>query len=212
MEKDLHVFYLKNIKPYKSEPFSPSQYDYLPKLIVTNIPSWREMSRIEFQRAEPNVTPDDRIKSFADSLCQGITDENEKIKKLFYFVADEIRYLGLIESEMEGYEPHPSLLDSREEDRVFAKIRPLCLFALLRAQGFKAYYATTAAGMRMENIPADQTNHAIVALEKGNDYEYLDPTIGAGGEDLMPASEGGAKCFGVEGRRRHSEDDSLVLF
>jgi len=188
--KRLHVFYLKNIKPYKSEPFSPSQYDFLPKLILTNIPSWREMSRIEFQRAEPNVTPDEMVKSFADSLCQGITDENEKIKKLFYFVADEIRYLGLIESEMEGYEPHPASLTLKKRSGV-CKDKAALLVALLRAQGFKAYYATTAAGMRMENIPADQANHAIVALEKGNDYEYLDPTIGAGGRDLMPASEGG---------------------
>ncbi|MDI6850653.1 MAG: DUF3857 domain-containing protein [bacterium] len=188
--KKIHMFYSKNIKPYKVESLSPSIYDFVPKLIVTNIPSWKEMSRIEFQRAEPNVTPDETIKKFADSLCSGIIDDDEKIRRLFYFVADEIRYLGLIESEMEGYEPHPAWLTLQKRSGV-CKDKAALLVALLRAKGFKAYYATTAVGMRVENIPADQTNHAIVVLERGKDYEFLDPTIGAGGRDLLPASEGG---------------------
>jgi len=188
--KKIHVFYSKNIRPYKVESLSPSIYDFVPKLIVTNIPSWNEMSRIEFHRAEPNVTPNETIKIFADSLCKGIMDEDEKIRRLFYFVADEIRYLGLIESEMEGYEPHPAWLTLQKRSGV-CKDKAALLVALLRAQGFKAYYATTAVGMRVENIPADQTNHAIVAIERGENYEFLDPTIGAGGRDLLPASEGG---------------------
>ncbi len=188
--KVLYVFYKKGIKPTKFEPFSPSEYDLLPKLIVTNIPSWSLMSKMEFERAEPNIIPDEFIRNFSDSLCLGLSDD-EKISKLFYFVADEIRYLGLIESEFEGYEPHKASITLSKRSGV-CKDKAALLASLLRAQGFKAYYATTAVGIRMENIPADQTNHAVVAIEKDDgEYIYLDPTVGSGGKDFLPASEGG---------------------
>lgn len=186
----IYVFSARNIKPFELEPFSPSKYDIFPKLIVTNIPSWRIMSQMEFERSDPNIEPDEITKSISDSLCAGLNDI-EKIRKLFYFVADEIRYLGLIETEAEGYEPHKASLTLLKRSGV-CKDKAALLAALLRAQGFKAYYATTAVGMKMENIPADQTNHAIVTLETAPyEYIYLDPTIGAGGKELLPPSEWG---------------------
>ncbi|MCD6132151.1 MAG: DUF3857 and transglutaminase domain-containing protein [Candidatus Hydrothermae bacterium] len=192
VEKDgkvLHIFEKENVKAAKREPLSGSRYDILTKLIVTNIPSWREMSKHDYELAEPNIEPDEYVKSMVDSLLKGIKDPKEKIEKLFYFVADEIRYLGLIESQTEGYEPHNARVTLEKRAGV-CKDKAALLAALLRAAGFKAYYATTAVGMRMENIPSDQTNHAIVALEtEPYKYTYLDPTIGAGGKDLFPASE-----------------------
>lgn len=192
MKKDgkvFHVFVRENVKAAKREPMSGSKYDILTKLIVTNIPSWKEMSKHDYELAEANVEPDEYVRSMADSLLRGIKEPEEKIEKLFYFVADEIRYLGLIESQTEGYEPHNARVTLEKRAGV-CKDKAALLVALLRAAGFNAYYATTAVGMRMENIPADQTNHAIVALEtEPYKYTYLDPTIGAGGKDLLPASE-----------------------
>ncbi|MEO0247366.1 MAG: DUF3857 domain-containing protein [candidate division WOR-3 bacterium] len=188
--RTVYKFEARNIKGLDFEPFSPSKYDLLPKLIVTNLPSWKTMSMMEFKRAESNIEPDSLIKAVSDSLCSGLSDE-EKVKKLFYFVADEIRYLGLIESENEGYEPHRASLTLIKRSGV-CKDKAALLASLLRAQGFRAYYATTAVGMRIENIPSDQTNHAIVALEVSPfEYVYLDPTVGSGGRDLLPPSEWG---------------------
>lgn len=186
-----HIFESRDNIKLDFEPFAPSRYDILPKVIVTNIPSWRDISKYEYERSEENLIPDDFVTRTSDSLCSGVSDNSEKIRRLFYFVSDQIRYLGLIESEMEGYEPHKASLTLAKKSGV-CKDKAALLVSLLRAQGFKAYYATTAVGMRVEDIPSDQTNHAIVAIEVGPDtYVYLDPTVGSGGRDLMPASEGG---------------------
>lgn len=186
-----HVFYIDSVGGAPRERLSGSRYDRFRKLIVTNIEDFKAISIHDYELAEPNVKPDSFIFAFVDSILKGTEEDRERIERLFRFVADHIRYLGLIESETEGYEPHKASLTLKEREGV-CKDKAGLLVALLRAAGFKAYYATTAVGMRIEKIPADQTNHAIVALELNPfEYIYLDPTIGARGKEFLPPSEEG---------------------
>lgn len=186
----------ENIKGAKYEPLMGSPYDNFRKLIVTNIPSWYEVSRIENELSGKNLEPNGYVKGFTDSLLKDVKDDSEKIKKLFYFVSD-IRYLGLIEDEREGYTPHPPEITLRKRSGV-CKDKAALLVAMLRAAGFKAYYTITSVGSRIENIPSDQTNHAIVAIVQEDTIIYLDPTIGQGGRSLLPPSEWGQEVIIVK--------------
>lgn len=193
--KTLHVFWCDSIPSTKRDYFSGSKYDKFRKVLITNIPDWKEMSRHEYLLSEENIKPDDYIKYFADSLLKGAKTDSEKIYKLFYFVSDKIRYLGLVETDVEGYKPHKASLTLKHREGV-CKDKAGLLASLLRAAGFKAYYAITGAGIKMEDFPVDQANHALVALEKKPfEYIYIDPTIGSGGKDLLPPSEEGQEIL-----------------
>ncbi len=191
-EKNDSVYYrfsVRNVKPVIYEPLMGSEYDNFKKVIVSNIPSWEEVSRLENELSGKNLDPNEYVKNFTDSLLKDIKEDSLKIKKLFYFVAD-IRYLGLIEDEREGYTPHNPEITLRKRSGV-CKDKAALLVAMLRAAGFKAYYTITSVGSRIENIPSDQTNHAIVAIVNEDTIIYLDPTIGQCGKSLLPPSEWG---------------------
>jgi transglutaminase-like putative cysteine protease len=68
---------------------------------------------------------------------------------LFYFVSDKIRYLGLVETDVEGYKPHKAEIVLKHMEGV-CKDKAGLLVSLLRAAGFNAYYAITGAGIRKD--------------------------------------------------------------
>ncbi len=193
--KILHVFWVDSVPGRKRENFSTSKYDRFRKLLVTNIPNWEEISRHEYKLSEENIEPDDYIKNFVDSILKDTKSDSEKIYKLFYFVSDNIRYLGLVETEIEGYKPHKASLTLKHREGV-CKDKAGLLASLLRCAGFKSFYAITGVWTRMEDFPVDQANHAIVAIEKSPfEYIYLDPTIGSGGKNLFPPVEEGQEVL-----------------
>lgn len=198
-EKNDSVYYrfsLKNIKPIIYEPMMGSEYDVLGKIIVTNIPSWDKISKLEYELSAKNLEPTEYVRNFTDSLLKDVKEDSEKIKKLFYFVSD-IRYLGLIEDEREGYTPHNPEVTLKKRSGV-CKDKAALLVAMLKAAGFKAYYTITSVGSRIEDIPSDQTNHALVAIVKEDTIIYLDPTIGQGGRAFLPPSEWGQEVIIVK--------------
>lgn len=193
--KVLHIFWVDSVPAKKLESLSPSSYDKFKKLLITNIPDWREISKIEYKRSKENIEPDDYIKNFVDSILKDVKSDSEKIYKLFYFVSDNIRYLGLVETDIEGYKPHKASLTLKHREGV-CKDKAGLLVSLLKGAGFKVYYAITGVGIKVEDFPVDQANHAIVAIERNPfEYFYLDPTIGSGGKDLFPPVEDGQEVL-----------------
>ncbi|GEM_PF-2265317 len=182
-----HLWRGRNLPAIVREPRMPSSYDVGRKLIVTTIPSWEWMSRYEHALADSCLRPDRAIRDKAEELCAGRPDALSRIRALSYYVAGGIRYLGLTAGEDEGYKPHPARMTFDQKAGV-CKDKAALLVALLDAAGFRAWYAVTAAGHRMEAIPADQANHAIVAVDDGRGgFVYCDPTMADGSAELLPA-------------------------
>jgi hypothetical protein len=76
----------------------------------------------------------------------------------------------------EGYTLHPGIMDFNDRAGVCKDIAGM-LITMFRAAGYKTYPAMTMAGAVVENIPADQFNHCVVAVEVAPDqYKLYDPT------------------------------------
>ncbi|MFH1531871.1 MAG: transglutaminase domain-containing protein [Pseudomonadota bacterium] len=92
-------------------------------------------------------------------------------------MAREIRYSGLQVIRGEGYTLHPGLLTWEHRAGVCKDIAGM-LVTMMRAAGFPhTWPAMTMAGARVEDVPADQFNHCVVAWERTDgDYVMLDPT------------------------------------
>ena len=190
--KDNHIIYVwkdKNIKPFKGEPNMVSFSDVAPKLVFATVPSWKYKSQWLYKVAEPSFKVDKAIKEKVAKLIKGKKTDEEKMKALFYWSANEVRYLGLSMGKGEGYTPHPAIETFHQLAGV-CKDKAMLLAAMLRVAGFQAYFVSTEVGSRVEDIPADQFNHGIVAVKNSDgSYLILDPTIGANGQEFLPSYE-----------------------
>lgn len=188
-DKIIYTWEDKNIKPFKSEPGMVAFYDVAPKLVISTLATWEEKSRWFYEISEPSFEVDEAIKKKVAELTKDCTTPEEKMKALFYFVASQIRYLGLSMGKGEGYTPHPAI-DTFHERAGVCKDKAGLLVAMLRVAGIPAYIVTTQVGSRVERVTADRFNHGIVAVPKEEGgYLILDPTIGANGRPFLPSVE-----------------------
>ncbi|MEO6777169.1 MAG: DUF3857 and transglutaminase domain-containing protein [Kofleriaceae bacterium] len=149
----------------------------LPMLVVTTDPSWQHFSQWWAKLTEPQLVATAAIKAKVKELTKDAKTDDDKIKALYDFVAQDIRYRGLGVGPRTGYTP-------REAGETFTSRWGVCrdvsilLTSMLRESGIQAYPVLTNVGDPvLDKIAYDGFNHAIVALPKqGGGWTYIDPT------------------------------------
>ncbi|MBI5498892.1 MAG: DUF3857 domain-containing transglutaminase family protein [Deltaproteobacteria bacterium] len=184
-----YVFRAEDLPPLPEEPGAPWMTDYLPKVVMATVPDWREKSRWFFQANEGQFAADDDVRAAAERLTAGLGTDEERVAALNRWVAMNVRYRGLSVGREEGYTMHAGTM-TLEQLAGVCKDKAGMLVTLLRAIGLEAYPAMTMAGSRVERIPADQFNHAVVAwrLADGS-FRMVDPTWAPFSRDLWSRAE-----------------------
>jgi len=157
----------------------PSLSSVVQRLLVSTINDWEMISKWYWKLSLPHlnkVTPDMEAKVIA--LTSNDTTNIEKVESLFYFVAQQIRYMGLTtEKDAPGYEPHDVDITYNNKYGV-CRDKAALLVSLLTTAGFKAYPVLINAGPKLDiEVPLIHFNHAIACVEltPGN-YTLMDPT------------------------------------
>lgn len=169
------------------EPNMPELHTVVQRLLVSTIPDWETVSRWYWTLSEPHYTRTPAIEEKVAALTAGAADDAGKIQALFGFVAQEIRYMGIIaESEAPGYEPH-DVADTFAARHGVCRDKAALLVSMLRAAGFEAFPVLIHTGARKDpEVPQPAFNHAIVAVRTGETYQLMDPTDETT-KDLLPA-------------------------
>ncbi|NQU39704.1 MAG: DUF3857 domain-containing protein [Lentisphaerae bacterium] len=161
------------------EPNMPALHTVVQRLLVSTIPDWEAISRWYWELSEPHLeaTTPEMVAKVAE-LVEGISEPAAKIEKLFTFVSQQIRYMGITtETTAPGYEPHDVSITFGSRYGV-CRDKAALLVAMLRLAGLPAYPVLINAGPRKdEEVPQPYFNHAVVAV--GNDdgtYTLMDPT------------------------------------
>jgi len=161
----------------------------MPMLVVTTDPSWQHFSQWWAKLTEPQLVATDAIKAKVKELTKDAKTPDDKIKALYDFVAQDIRYRGLGVGPRTGYTP-------RKAEETFTSRWGVCrdvsilLTSMLRESGFEAYPVLTNVGDPvLSKIAYDGFNHAIVAMPDGKGgWRYLDPTA-KNNASLLPGYE-----------------------
>ncbi len=192
-EADGRVEYLwvaKNVPQIIPEPEMPPIYMCCQRLLVSTIPDWQKISKWYYQLCRPHldkVTLEMRAK--VAELTQNCATPQDKIMKLFQFVSQQIRYMGITaESESPGYEPHDVSLTFNNRYGV-CRDKAALLVAMLELANIKAYPVIFNSGYPKDEEAANMYfNHAIVGAEvTPGEYMLMDPTYETTRE-LFPAS------------------------
>jgi hypothetical protein len=161
----------------------------LPVLIVSTDPSWRHFSKWWSELTAPQLQASPEIKDKVKELTKGAKTDEDKIKALYDFVAQDIRYRGLGVGPRTGYTPRTAHETFTSRWGVCRDVSIL-LTSMLRESGLEAYPVLTNVGDPvLPKIAYDGFNHAIVAMPKpGGGWRYLDPTA-KNNTSLLPGNE-----------------------
>jgi transglutaminase-like putative cysteine protease len=181
----------KQIPAVLPDPEVASWPDLLPHIVVTGGESWEDLIRLERKLLDGGVA-DARTRGTAERLIRGATSEQDRLERLFRFVADEIRYVGF-EHGHGAVVPRPPAvtLERRFGD---CKDKVVLFLAMARAVGIDAYPVLMATDHQLPErmlLPSwKYFDHVVVCARPGKGRPVcLDPT-----DPDLPA---GVVSFGI---------------
>jgi tetratricopeptide (TPR) repeat protein len=117
------------------EPLAPNSSEVLPTIVGSTFATWKEF-RDWYQGAVDGFTePDDQVRRLAQTLTHGKTTRDEKVRAIFEYVADDIRYVNYVSGEWWLPNRPQQLLARRQGD---CDDKAILLITLLRAVGIEA--------------------------------------------------------------------------
>ena len=206
----VHCFVCTNSPQAFPEPDMSALYTQVQHLLVSTANDWPELSRWYWELCAPhlaktNAAMSAKVRELTEKKVEKAggggereMTEDEKIRAIFKFVSQEVRYMGLtMEDTSPGYAPHD--VDITFDNRYgVCRDKAGLLVAMLRMAGFEAFPVLIHVGPKQDKeVPKPFFNHAIVGLEEkvekiggGGQRRYLlmDPT-NENAKDLLPASE-----------------------
>ena len=185
-----YVFWESDQPAYHHAPNSADASDVVPKVVLATVPDWPTKSRWFYEVNETQFEANDAIRATVAEITRGLKTDDDKIAAIVHWSADEIRYAGISMGQGEGYTLHPGSMIFDDRSGV-CKDKAGMAITMLRAAGYEVYAAMTMAGSRVERIPADQFNHAVVALKKPDgSFVMLDPTWVVFSPEVWSSAEG----------------------
>jgi len=169
-----------DLPPRLNEPRQPDQSDFVTKVVMATVESWEAKSSWFFDVNRNQFEVTDAIKEKVEEIFEEMgvrnASEERKAEVLIHWVAQNIRYSGQTMGEGEGFTLHPGSMIFEQRSGVCKDIAGM-LITMMRAAGMNSFGAMTMAGSRIDEVPADQFNHCVCALKKGDGtFEMYDPT------------------------------------
>ena len=187
----------KDVPQLTPEPAMPSFMRVVMRLLYSTLPSWEAVSRWYYHLTEPKLKPTPAIIAKVHALTKGLKDDHTKIRALFYFVAQKIRYMGITaEKNRPGFEPHDVGMTFSRRYGV-CRDKAALLVSMLRVAGFRANMVLINVGNKLDKeIPVPYFNHAVVVLRdvSGSPLLYLDPTSETS-KQFFPDYERDSSCL-----------------
>jgi len=188
----VHRWEVTNVPRMFDEPSMPPYENAVQRLLVSTTPDWRDVSKWYWNLSKPHIdATSPELKKTVATLTAGVKSDMDKMKALFYYVSQKVRYMGLTpEKDRPGFEPHDVSMTLAKQYGV-CRDKAALLVAMLRVAGLDAYPVLVNVGSRKdEEIPDANFNHAIAGVEmpKGH-YILLDPTD-QHARDLQPWYDG----------------------
>ncbi|MFO0643542.1 MAG: transglutaminase domain-containing protein [Polyangiaceae bacterium] len=181
-EGNRHVVRLVWQKPMvvADEPLSPAMSEVLPLIVGSTFRTWDDFRKWYKEAVRGFTEPDEEVKRLALELTKNKKTKDEKIRALFDFVADDIRYVNYVSGEWWLPNRPQQLLARREGD---CDDKAILLITLLRVIGVEAQEVlvqTRLTGMpsvlSAKNAAVPMFDHGIAFMPGPNGGTYLDAT------------------------------------
>lgn len=186
----IYAWKFKEILPIIPEENMPPLSLVNPAILITSFESWEEICRWWDALYKDKLKLNQEAKDFLQDLIKGINEDYEKAKKIYEYVAKNIRYVA-VEYGESGHEPHYA-------NEVFlnkygdCKDQAIFLVSLLNEAGLKSFpvlIPTQRVYPIAEEFPSVNFNHAICAVKLGDTFIFMDPTSETTSFGDLPVSD-----------------------
>ena len=176
-DRRTYTWIVKDIKPdrdkNKDEDEQPT-----PDVQLTTFTDWKQIAHWYAKLQGERMAVDENVRKKADELTQGAGTPTEKARRLYDFVARNVRYVS-ISLGIGRYQPH-SASDVLENGYGDCKDKHTLFSAMLRAEGIPSYPVMIDSTRQLDvDIPSPaQFDHVITVakLGAGTDLTWLDTT------------------------------------
>ena len=173
--RNVYLWERTRVPPYEREAYMPYTRKVVDKVTYTSVDSW---SKIEdwFNDLFSNSIDTSAVEEKTQEITANVSDRDSKIKQLYEWVRDNVRYEYSELGFLSGYRPNPAeeVLNYRFGD---CKDHTILLVSMLESAGIDAYPVLVARSTFEQDIPSPyEFYHSIVAVPKGDKFIWLDPT------------------------------------
>lgn len=185
-KKQKFVWESSDVPPIIAEKGMAPAEDFVPQVLYSTT-TWRELSKKVHELVEPMMVSDSLMEAKVKELINGVDDEEERMRRIFYYVAQEIRYVGLSLGEREGIQPHPAVSTFARQEGV-CKDKATLLATMLRLAGIDAYTVlTNPTGRIFKDVAVSHFSHMVTAARLKNGKLYFMDSTDEYARDLLPA-------------------------
>jgi tetratricopeptide (TPR) repeat protein/transglutaminase-like putative cysteine protease len=181
-DRRVYTWLVKDIQPErdkdKDKEKEEAEEEKVPDVQLTTFTGWKQVAEWYAKLQGERMTVDDSVRKKAEELAKGAETPTEKARRLYDFVARNVRYVS-ISLGIGRYQPH-SAADVLQSGYGDCKDKHTLLSALLRAEGIQSYPALINSSRRIDvDVPSPaQFDHVITAarLGTGTGLTWLDTT------------------------------------
>ncbi|WP_240807038.1 transglutaminase-like domain-containing protein [Polyangium spumosum] len=188
----------------RDEPLAPPIAETVPVLVGSTFAGWADFRSWYRSAIEGFSTPDERIKELAAELTKGKKTRDEKIRAVFDYVADSIRYVNYVSGE--AWLPNrPQISLARKQGDCDDKA--MLLITLLKAIGIEATevlvqtrYTGQSMLLRSEKVAVPMFDHGIayIPAKDGAPAMWLDATSPQSRMGPLPAMDARTLAFFID--------------
>jgi tetratricopeptide (TPR) repeat protein/transglutaminase-like putative cysteine protease len=179
-DRRIYTWTVKNIQPDRDKDRDKDEEadDTTPDVQLTTFTDWKQIAEWYAKLQGDRMTIDESVQKKADELIKGADTPTEKARRLYDYVARNIRYVS-ISLGVGRYQPH-SAADVLQSGYGDCKDKHTLFSAMLRAEGIKSYPVLIDSSRQLdEDIPSPaQFDHVITAVRfsAGPALAFLDTT------------------------------------
>ncbi len=177
-DRRVYTWVVKGIEPDrdKNKEKDEEDEDAGPDVQLTTFTDWKQIADWYAKLQGERMTIDDRVRKKADELTKGANTPEEKARRLYDFVALDIRYVS-ISLGVGRFQPHAAseVLESGYGD---CKDKHTLLAAMLKVEGIQSYPVLIDSSRQLdEDVPSPaQFDHVFTLAHVGNTWTWLDST------------------------------------
>ncbi|MGA3123322.1 MAG: transglutaminase family protein [Polyangiaceae bacterium] len=185
------------------EPLAPPLSEIIPTAVLSTFKDWRAFRDWYGEAVRGFTDPDAQVRELAAKLTRGKSSRDEKLRALFDFVADDIRYVNYVSGEWWLPNRPQQLLARREGD---CDDKALLLITLLRAVGIRAQEVLVQTRLTAEPSLLRAAGAAIPLFDHGIAYlpgpeggTFLDATSPQSRLGPLPSMDARATALRMDG-------------
>jgi transglutaminase-like putative cysteine protease/tetratricopeptide (TPR) repeat protein len=176
-DRRIYTWVVKDIQPERDKDRDKDEdEDTGPDVQLTTFTDWKQVAQWYAKLQGERMTVDDSVRKKAQELTKGADTPAEKARRLYDFVARNVRYVS-ISLGIGRYQPH-SASDVLQSGYGDCKDKHTLLSALLRAEGIQSYPVLIHSTRKLDvDVPSPaQFDHVITAARLGTGLTWLDTT------------------------------------